>query len=279
MFLNNRHSLLKGRLKRLIGGDSGITNNLDDEYKQISSPTYQSIIDKVKSDNAAFNVDDYVYRVNKLHPEITKEQVEELYNKTPYVASDKVIGHRLGKFTLGDDNGYGTRVTIYPNAVESDRKTKITKENANKELSDVLAHETNHLYTDVLLKGNSDEEKDIMWDAYRPGLVFNNDDYYEIRAKIKESQDKVSKLFNGAVGKDLDDAIDKLTDDEVMNIYYDGRSGYINKGSEKHMKDKNGKWNRVDAIKKAWKTIASNNTPSRSFGIRRRLENRGSQSV
>ena len=64
-----------------------------------------------------------------------------------------------------------------------------------------------------------------------------------------------------------------------MNIYYDGRSGYINKGSEKHMKDKNGKWNRVDAIKKAWKTIASNNTPSRSFGIRRRLENRGSQSV
>lgn len=279
MFLNNRRSLLKGRARKEKGGNSFVTNNLDEDYKQISSPTYQSIIDDVKAKEAAFNVDDYVYRVNKLHPGITREQVAELYNKTPYVASDKVIGNRLGAFNSGDESGYGRRVMIYPNSVKNDRNINITKENANEQLSDVLAHETNHLYTDVLLKGNSDEEKDIMWDAYRPGLVFNNDDYYEIRAKIKESQDKVSKLFNGAVGKDLDNAIDKLTDDEVMNIYYDGRSGYINKGSEKHMKDKNGKWNRVDAIKKAWKTIASNNTPSRSFGIRRRLENRGSQSV
>ena len=279
MFLNNRHSLLRGRPRMFTGGNSRTTNNLDEEYRQISSPTYQSIVDKVKSDEAAFNVDDYAYRVKKLHPEITKEQVEELYNKTPYVASDKVIEGRLGKFTLGDDNGYGTRVTIYPNSIKNDRKVKITKDNANEEISDVLAHETNHLYTDVLLKGNSDEEKDILWDAYRPGLVFGNSSYEEMKARNKESQSKISKQHNGAIGKELDNIIDNLSEDEVMSIYFDNKSGYINKDSEKHMKDKNGKWNRVDAIKKAWKTVASTGNPSSSFGIRRRLETRGSQSV
>ena len=240
----------------------GIANEIPMDYQPLVSNTYQPIVDALKTDNTGFNIDDYTYRVQKLHPEITRDQVQSLYNATPYIASDKVIGTREGEFRLGDETGYGRRVTLYPNAYTQNTGTRVTSSNANETMGDTLAHETNHLYTDVLLGGTNDAEGDLLWEAYRPGLVVQdsgfNGEFSEERAINAGIRNRISRENGNVIGEELDKAIDNTPDDVLMNMLFDPNNGYINQSGRKHMQDKNGNWNRTDAVRKALKDVALN---------------------
>jgi hypothetical protein len=237
-------------------------NEIPSDYTPLVSNKYQPIADVLKSSNIGFNVDDYAYRVHKLHPEITREQVQSLYNSTPYIGSDKVYRTQEGGFRAGDETGYGRRITLYPNAYTKNTGTKVTTSNANDTMGSTFAHETNHLYTDVLLGGSNDTEKDLLFDAYRPGFVVQdpkfNGDFSEERAINAQIRNRISKENGNVIGADLDKAIDDTPDDVLMDMLFDPNNGYINQGGRKHMQDKNGNWNRTDAVRKALKDVALN---------------------
>ena len=246
-----------------FAGGGAVTNEIAEDYQPLVSDGYQPIMNSMKASNAGFNVDDYAYRVKKLHPEITREQVQSLYNTTPYIASNKVKGVTEGGFRAGDSTGYGRRVTLYPEAHYRNTGTKITPANANAEMGDTMTHETNHLYTDVLLGGTNNAEGDLLWDAYRPGLVVQdpgfNGDYSEERAINAGIRNRISRENGNVTGIELDKAIDNTPDDVLMNMLFDPNNGYINQKGKKHMQDKNGNWNRTDAVRRALKDVAFNN--------------------
>ena len=253
-------AIRNGYNKFAEGGE--VANEIPMDYQPLVSNTYQPIVDALKTDNTGFNIDDYTYRVQKLHPEITRDQVQSLYNATPYIASDKVIGTQEGGFRPGDETGYGRRVTLYPNTYTQNTGTKVTSSNVNEAMGDTLAHETNHLYTDILLGGSNETEKDLLFDAYRPGFVVQdprfNGDYSEERAINAQIRNRISRENGNVIGEELDKAIDNTPDDALMDMLFDSNNGYINQSGRKHMQDKNGNWNRTDAVRKALKDVALN---------------------
>lgn len=232
-----------------------ITNEYSDDIGLLASQKWQPMATQLKQDEAKYNIDDYAYRVQKFHPDITKEQVQQAYNKVPVIGSDRTDDSTVGAYTSGDNE----RIMLYPNIWEKTGK----RPNAET-VAPSFSHETNHnFYTNLLEQKSTDEEKDLLWGAYRPGFVFSGPDDWnkkvsEMRATNAEIRRKISQQHNNAVGKDLDDAIDNLPNDKLMDIYYN-TNAYIQKGSEKHMQ-KNGQWDpeRMKILRTTLKDVAYN---------------------
>jgi len=60
-------------LPRFANGTGEVQNNISEEYTPLMSNVYQPMINSAKQQVAKFAIDDYAYRVQKQHPEVTKE--------------------------------------------------------------------------------------------------------------------------------------------------------------------------------------------------------------
>ena len=67
----------------------GTTNVIPEDLQGLSDPQFQPQIDAAKVQMTPFVVDDTAYRAQKYHPGVTREQVQELYNNTPYIGSSQ----------------------------------------------------------------------------------------------------------------------------------------------------------------------------------------------
>lgn len=234
----------------LFAGGGNVSNNLNEELAPLASTTYQPLVNQVKQQAANYNVNDYTYRVQKLHPEITREQVANLYNNTPYIGSDRTPNGTIGGFIQATEDNAGNRVMLYP----SNTSRKVTKKNVSDVMDSTAAHETNHLMTNILLGGHNDAEKDMLWEAYPAGFMFDErgGDYFnEVRATNAQLREAISKKYGNAIGADLDKAIDNITDEDLINLY-GNINGYVTSDYKKHIKK------RVGAIRKALKNVAYN---------------------
>ena len=247
------------------GGMEESMNTIPEDYAPLASPTWQPAINKMKQDSYKSNVEDFAYRVQKMHPEITQQQGEEAYKSVPIIASDSRRGRELGKYVFGDESGYGQRIMLYPNRMKEDQSVGgLTKED---QLGSAMGHETNHLYVHTLLGDNHTDEEKALLDAAYPDDLFHVPEggniYDEKRAYNMQVRNALSKTYGNVVGADYDKATKKMKPNDVMWNYSQLGSGYMSDYQKVKQKYKKGsKWdqNQVDAILKATKDVAYNPT-------------------
>ena len=271
MLLNNRRSLIRGRLKKLTGGA-------------------QEDVDTVKKDDYKYNVEDWAWRLKKLRPDtdVDVEETKFFYNHVP-VKAVPGTSDNWGTFEHQGDNG---NINIWYDMIPDSQYGGIHSKDSR--LSRTISHEINHSYHHNLLNdANTKEEERLLMEAY-PDEIFNAPAEEGRRATNMELRKQISQWADDAVMENLDKAIDRIHPTQLMDMYF-RTNGYTQdptKQNRKYMQLPNGNWDRkkIDLIKKALKNVASTNkssnnfntstvSPSLSFGVRRRLENRGSQSV
>ena len=247
-----------GKLPRYGDGTDGISNNIPEDYIPLVSNTYQPIVDEAKQKMIKFAIDDYIYRAQKQHPEVTKQQAQEIYNNTPYIGSDSRKGTTVGQYWHGDDDGYGRRVMVYPKGMRSDDP----EFNLQDRINSTVLHESNHLFRDVLLGGKyTDKERQYLEAAY-PGVPIN--EAAALNAQIRE---KLSNVYgNGAVGDKLDAMLEKIRQNKNMQ---NEMMFHLNNLNEYGHADKiNGQWDSktIDAMTNALINVASiQSKPSRGL--------------
>lgn len=223
-------------------------------------------VDKLVTDETAYNVDDYAYRVNKLHPNINKSDVQAVYNNATFNGGTSNTNNIRGYYS--DNN-----VTLYNN--------NLNKDNSRQ----TLAHEVNHLYYDKLHKGQlNEQEENYLYDAYTPGIIYDtsygsDSNYSERRATNAELRRRISERNGNVIGADLDRAIDNTSDDDLINMM-SNINMYISPDAKKNLKGNVMGTNikRTDAVRNALKYVAYNN--NRGFSTpRRRLESYGYETV
>ena len=236
-------------LPKFAEGTGGVENNITEEYAPLASNVYQPMVDEAKQKVVKFAVDDYTYRVQKQHPEITKEQVQKVYNNTPYIGSDSRKGTIVGQYWHGEDDGYGRRVMIYPRGMKSDDP----EFNLQNRIYSTVLHESNHLFRDAVLGGKyTDKEREYLESAY-PGVPI--DDAAALNSQIRE---KLSTAYgNGATGKKLDTTLEKVRQNKGMQnemmFHLNNLNGYG------HADKVNGQWDPkiIDAMTNALINVAS----------------------
>lgn len=191
-----------GKLPKFAEGTGGVENNITEEYAPIVSDTYQSTVNKLKQQTAAFNVDDYTYVAKKQHPEITREQVLAAYNNTPYVASDSSVGNTYGLYRHGEDDGYGRGIVIYPRRMRPDGPDF----NLEDRIKSNMFHENHHGLRDMLFGGEYTDEERRYLELLAPG----SKDYNEIGARVRQARGNMN-IEMGRTGKKLDDDVDKMS--------------------------------------------------------------------
>ena len=247
-----------GKLPGFAGGTGGVQNNISEEYIPLASNTYQPMINDAKQQVAKFAIDDYAYRIQKQHPEVTKEQLYGAYNSTPYIGSDSRKGTTVGQYWHGEDDGYGRRVMIYPRSMKSDDP----EFNLQDRIQSTVLHESNHLLRDAVLGGKyTDKEREYLETAY-PGVPIN--EAAALNAQIRE---KLSNVYGkGAVGEKLDATLEKVRKDKGMQnemmFHLNNLNGYG------HADKVNGQWDSktIDAMVNSLMNVASiQNKPSRGL--------------
>lgn len=234
----------------------------------------QRHIDQLKASGRIYNVDDFSYRVNKLHPEISKDQVSQVYDNTAIKTAKPGI-QRLGNATAnlrgGVDGAYvrgqdvsPTTFIVSQNHIPSSREYGLMDEGSARSLFDqkassTIAHETNHAYADQLLNNQfTPQEEQLLREAY--GDVFNAgdaNDLLEMRATNAQLRQQLATQGNRTLtGKALDKAIYKADNNKLMKMYLN-TNGYT--------QDKTGKYKqilsqpgKIDKIKKAMDLVADN---------------------
>ena len=260
-------------LESVPGIDRGTINPMSEELAELATSSQQNRINTTKASTYAFNVDDMAYRMREFHPEITHEQVDNVYRTTPVIASDRYRGRTQGLYNDGGGDSSRSRIMIYQPDTMSDYK-----------LRDVLGHESNHAIYDKLYKGKlTEKEKEYLNNAYPEAIFRENADSNEERHAVnKQLRNFVSDLNGGIIGEGLDKAIDEVPDDVLMEHYFKNMgTGYTddyNNGNylgvdsykgAKFMKTADGKWdsNKIKNIRDAMKHVASNN---KKFSIKNR---------
>ena len=245
-------------LPKFAEGTGGVENNITEEYTPLASNVYQPMVNNAKQKIAKFAIDDYVYRVQKQHPEVTREQVQEVYNNTPYIGSDSRKGTTVGQYWHGEDDGYGRRVMIYPRSMRSDDP----EFNLQNRIYSTVLHESNHLFRDVVLGGKyTDKEREYLEAAY-PGVPIN--EAAALNAQIRE---KLSTIYgNGATGKKLDATLEKVRQNKGMQNEMMFHRNNLNEYG--HTDKINGQWDSkiIDAMTNALINVASiQSKPSRGL--------------
>ena len=246
-------------------------NPISEELAELATSPQQSRINAAKASAYAFNVDDMAYRMREFHPEITREQVDDVYRTTPVIASDRSKGRTQGVYNDGGGDSSRSRIMIYQPDAMSDYM-----------LQDVLGHESNHAVFDKLYKRKlTEKEKEYLNNAY-PEAIFREDasSQEERHAVNKQMRNFVSELNGGVTGEGLDRAIEEVPDDVLMEHYFKNmNTGYTNDYNNgnyldidpykgvKFMKTADGKWdsNKVKNIRKAMKHVAFTPTNKRSL--------------
>lgn len=242
-----------------LGGGLGI-NDLNEDMQELSTGNQPSV-DAAKQAGYGFNVDDYYYRAQKEHPDITRDQVIQTYTTTPVVASAKNSGITMAKYATDENNPQNDRVMMYTNTIDRDiARRKSSGDIGGSTIQDMIGHEFGHVYKDKLYNGTlTDNENSELITAYGPLLPgLDNEELLSINRELRSN---ISRMNNNAVEENLDKAIDKISDNELMYQLFN-MSGYTRKGKSNKgtMTLPNGKYDpsKVKNIRKALKDVAYN---------------------
>lgn len=238
-------------------------NYINEELSELVNPSVQGNIDNLKSAGYNFNVDDTAYRMKRFHPDITREQVDEVYRSIPIIGSTRHKGNILGAYNGGNSDPSRDRIMIY-NAL-----------NPNENFSSTINHEVSHAYLDKLYGGElTQEEHDYLQKAY-PTSIFREDEDSDIErhAVNKQLRGYFSDKY-GAIKEDFDKLItdpESISDDEIMTKYFQLNGYTSDHNNGKYLQadpykgansmKKNGVWDpdKVRNIREAMKYVASNN--------------------
>lgn len=188
----------------------GTTNVIPEDLQGLSDPQFQPQIDAAKVQMTPFVVDDTAYRAQKYHPGTTREQIQQLYNDTPYIGS-----YNKGMLASPSVGAYFSNRDDYP----------FIRIGQNKpyEIDQMIAHESGHALEDLLFHGRTQQELDLLNKAYGgiPGTKYN-----EFGQVNRELRHLISKNNNNAIGKDLDDVITNMKDKDLLWLLKNSNLGY-----------------------------------------------------
>lgn len=213
----------------------GTTNVIPEDLQGLSDPQFQPQIDTAKVQMTPFVVDDTAYRAQKYHPGVTREQVQELYNNTPYIGS-----YNKGMLASPSIGAYFSNRDDYP----------FIRIGQNKpyEIDQMIAHESGHALEDLLFHGRTQQELDLLNKAYGgiPGTKYN-----EFGQLNRELRHLISKNNNNAIGKDLDNIITNMKDKDLLWLLKNNNLGYTKGTGQMPNLD-------ASAIKRALLDVAQN---------------------
>lgn len=213
----------------------GTTNVIPEDLQGLSDPQFQPQINEAKVRMTPFVVDDTAYRAQKYHPGTTREQVQELYNNTPYVGS-----YNKGMLASPSVGAYFSNRDDYP----------FIRIGQNKpyEIDQMIAHESGHALEDLLFHGRTQQELDLLNKAYGgiPGTKYN-----EFGQLNRELRHLISKNNNNVIGKDLDNIITNMKDKDLLWLLKNNNLGYTKSAGQTPNLD-------ASAIKRALLDVAQN---------------------
>ena len=213
----------------------GTTNVIPEDLQGLSDPQFQPQIDAAKVQMTPFVVDDTAYRAQKYHPGTTREQVQELYNNTPYIGSynkGMLASPSIGAYFSNRDDHPFIRIG----------------QNKPYEIDQMIAHESGHALEDLLFHGRTQQELDLLNKAYGglPGTKYN-----EFGQLNRELRHLISKNNNNVIGKDLDNIITNMKDKDLLWLLKNNNLGYTKGAGQMPNLD-------ASAIKKALLDVAQN---------------------
>lgn len=213
----------------------GTTNVIPEDLQGLSDPQFQPQINEAKVRMTPFVVDDTAHRAQKYHPGTTREQVQELYNNTPYVGS-----YNKGMLASPSVGAYFSNRDDYP----------FIRIGQNKpyEIDQMIAHESGHALEDLLFHGRTQQELDLLNKAYGgiPGTKYN-----EFGQLNRELRHLISKNNNNVIGKDLDNIITNMKDKDLLWLLKNNNLGYTKSAGQTPNLD-------ASAIKRALLDVAQN---------------------
>ena len=182
-------------------------------------PEFQMAGENNINKNKDFLLDDFYY-VSSKHNNIPFRRYEQVYNNTP-ISYDEAENNITGGTYLRDK-----KRIVLPTELPEEYKGL-----------DVLPHEFSHVFYDQLFKNKFKRvapkryRKDLL-EAYPnyAGSYFSWSDptgYSEQLATNRELRGKISKANNNATGKQLDDIIDNMTDEQLFDMLNLNKSGYV----------------------------------------------------
>ncbi len=224
-------------------------------------------INQIRSEVRPFMTEDFSYRFQKFHPNISQNDIEQKYDSTPiYEAPYNDIKQDSYMFRIpyGKTAFYTPKVSTefkkqfnnrkplyskdYFNFVKNVLNTKqgtITLDNSQpyqNDLPDTVSHEIRHMY-DHELEGITEDEQNILRKAY-PNLNLQEGDDWQKEAisTNTELRNHISRANNGVIKEDLDKVIDNTSDQDLYNMYlsqngYTGDNNYYKKNKYQEFLD------------------------------------------
>ncbi len=182
-----------------------VINNLVQEDTTQPTTKQPSLLDNLRNTNRSFMTQDYYYRAQKNHPQVTLQQILDEYNQVPIFMKD------LGPNTSGEYHPEGSEIFLNTNSADNS----------------TLVHEMSHDYDQYLVPSNQ-QDLNLLQQAYpsdTPTGSYFTGNNKERRAVNTELRSIISKDYNNATGPELDNIIDKLSPMQLFQ--YQRKTGYI----------------------------------------------------
>lgn len=225
-------------------------NIIPEDLKPLSLPSFQSKVDEVKTQMIPFMTDDIAYRAKKYHPDVTPQQIRDVYINTPYVGSDQK--HLKGVAGYYSNSNKFVRLGNNPHGFTTPQ---------------MIAHEGGHALEDQAFNGRTPEEQALLENAYGdyfiPGGTDSKKDN-ELGQINREIRQRISEQNGGVIKEELDNVIDNMSSKDLMQLMQDGNFSYSG-GDQYRLKwkyniDQAGERDkRAAIIKQALKYVAMNN--------------------
>ncbi len=212
----------------------GTTNVIPEDLQGLSDPQFQPQIDAAKVQMTPFVVDDTAYRAQKYHPGVTREQVQELYNNTPYIGS-----YNKGMLARPSVGAYFSDRDDYPFVRIGQNKPYSVKQ--------MIAHESGHVLDRKLLGGRTKEERDTVRAAYGniPGMT--DDEMFQVNREIRQA---ISENNRNVIKEKLDAVLKEIKDKDINWTIKNGKFGHADEAYKANIDP--------EAVRKALLEVAQN---------------------
>lgn len=212
----------------------GTTNVIPEDLQGLSDPQFQPQIDAAKVQMTPFVVDDTAYRAQKYHPGVTREQVQELYNNTPYIGS-----YNKGMLARPSVGAYFSDRDDYPFVRIGQNKPYSVKQ--------MIAHESGHVLDRKLFGGRTKEERDVVRAAYGniPGMT--DDEMFQFNREVRQA---ISENNRNAIKEKLDAVLKEIKGKDINWTIKNGKFGHADEAYKANIDP--------EAVRKALLEVAQN---------------------
>lgn len=212
----------------------GTTNMIPEDLQGLSDPQFQPQIDAAKVQMTPFVVDDTAYRAQKYHPGTTREQVQELYNNTPYIGS-----YNKGMLARPSVGAYFSDRDDYPFVRIGQNKPYSVKQ--------MIAHESGHVLDRKLFGGRTKEEMDVVRAAYGniPGMT--DDEMFQFNREVRQA---ISENNRNAIKEKLDAVLKEIKGKDINWTIKNGKFGHADEAYKANIDP--------EAVRKALLEVAQN---------------------